>query len=55
MALNANVLKDKIIQKVELKIGQQIPESWLPFLEAIAEAVVEEIQANAVVNGTVIE
>ncbi|MEX2155123.1 MAG: hypothetical protein WD825_17390 [Gemmatimonadaceae bacterium] len=54
MALNSATLKASIIAKVTAKIGaDNLEESELAkFAEAIAEAVVEHVNAAAVVNVT---
>ena len=49
--LDAARLKSAILAKMETASGAPPPPDWEGIAQAIAEAVVEEIQGNAVVTG----
>ena len=49
--LNSERLKTAILAKMETASGAPPPPDWEGIAQAIAEAVVEEIQGNAVVTG----
>ena len=48
--LNSERLKNAILAKMETASGAPPPPDWVGIAEAIAEAVVEELSSNAVVN-----
>lgn len=51
MALSATSLEARIKAKLKAKFGQDVADQYAG-IEAIAEAIVEEIKANAVVKPT---
>lgn len=52
MALSKTGLRDRIKSKVEAATGNTMPALSLSIWEAIAEAIIEEIQANGTISVT---